>query len=173
MPGMKTPAVVAGLRRNNKGFTLVETLISVLLISIVVISVFSVSLSSKVASKKTSRRAEALYYTRQAMEKLKAYVTVDPASVDLAADPLFAGIGPGGSWNIPDDKCEGCPGGQGQCWALDQTAGCVHDVTNLLPVKLTQANPGMKLTYLVADSPCDAGMCKKVQFNVTWAETDE
>lgn len=167
---MKRLAKFFGFTRKRQGFTLVETLVAVLLIAIVVTSVFSLALSSKVASRKTGRRSEALYYTRVAMEKLKAYVTVQ----DPLANPSIATRGPNGGWSIPEDSCSGCGTAVGACWALQ---ACQHDLTQLLPARLRNAPgdspPGVTMTlrYTVTDDPCGGFTCKQVQFQVQWAET--
>ncbi|MFA5140450.1 MAG: type II secretion system protein [Elusimicrobiota bacterium] len=157
--------------RNCKGFTLVETLVAVLLIAIVVTSVFSLALTSKGASVKTGRREQALFYTRKAMEKLKAYVTGDETFA--AAGPNYA-RDPGRPWAIPEDACGGC-GGAGQCWALDPT--CTHDLTLMLPAKLRDAPISMTLGYAVTNDPpgcvdrTGLSACRKeVRFTVNWSQ---
>ena len=156
---------------SRKGFTLVETLVAVLLIAIVVTSVFSLALTSKGASVKTGRREQALFYTRKAMEKLKAYVT---------GDQDFAAAGPNRArdqskpWAMPEDACGGC-GGAGQCWALDPN--CTHDLTQLLPQKLRDAPVTMTLGYVVTNDPAGCvdrvgpTPCRKqVRFTVNWEQ---
>lgn len=157
--------------KSAKGFTLVETLVATLLIAIVVTSVFSLALTSKGASVKTGRREQALFYSRKAMEKLKAYVTGDQDFA--AAGPNYA-QNPSKPWAIAEDACTGC-GGQGQCWALDPN--CTHDLTLLLPTKLRDAPVTMTLGYVVTNDPVGCvdrtgpTPCRKqVQFSVNWQQ---
>lgn len=146
--------------KNRRGFTLVETLIAVLLISVVVTSVFSLALTSRVSSTKTQRRAVGLLYTRRAMEKVKAYVTAD-ASAGMAAT-----VGAPANWKIAEDLCNtgeaNCA--SATCWALE---ACKHDVSPMLPAGLSDPPISMKLTYTVTNA---AGGAKKVNFQLTWDE---
>ena len=86
------------------GFSLVETMIAVLLISVVVTSVFSLALTSKASSINTDRRSAALYAITQAREQLKAYVTADrDGSV----------TSPTSNWKMPGDACTPTTSGRG------------------------------------------------------------
>lgn len=125
---------------------MVETLVAVMLVSVVVTSVFSMVLTAKVGTKKTGRRAEAMYLTRQYMEMLKSYVTADTTAP-----------GPTPGWVIPGDPCA--------CYALQNG---VHVMTSNLPASFTAAPVNGQLSYTVADTPCGAFMCKSVSFNVSW-----
>lgn len=157
---------VLGKLADRKGFTLVETVFAVLLISVVVTSIFSLALTSRGASKKTGKRAQALFYSRQAMEKLKAYVTADTT----------LSIGPSSNWKFPGDTCSGCTGSP-NCWAL---ANCTHDISAMLPatcsssVQICQAAPvsaTLKYTVTAVPAGCTGSKCSKsVRFSVSWAE---
>ena len=156
-------------KRGCSGFTLVETLIAVLLIAIVVTSVFSLALTTKGVSVKSGRREQALFFTRKAMEKLKAYVTGDETFAE--AGPNYA-RNPGRPWAIPEDACTGC-GGVGQCWALDPN--CTHDLTLMLPTKFRSSHINMTLGYTVTNDPpgcvdrTGLTACRKeVRFSVNW-----
>lgn len=136
-------------RSARRGYTLVETLVAVMLISVVVTSVFSLVLTAKMGSKKTGRRAEALYYVQQYRELLKAYVT---------ADTSVPGPTPG--WVLPGDPCG--------CYALSNGT---HNLTPLLPASFTGPPASGQLSYTVTDVACGGGgllPCKNVTFNVSW-----
>lgn len=137
-----------GVRFTRRGYTLVETLVAVMLISVVVTSVFSLVLTAKMGSRKTGKKAEALYYVQQYRELLKSYVTADPS---LVGGP---GVGPTG-WNMPGDLCN--------CYALQ--TGVRHNLT--LPASFNGA-----LFYTVLDVDCDPGPgvlnCKSVEFNMSY-----
>lgn len=133
-------------RRARRGYTLVETLVAVMLVSVVVTSVFSMVLTAKIGTKKTGRRAEAMYYARQYMEMLKAYVTADTTAV-----------GPTAGWVLPGDPCG--------CYALQNG---VHTMTTNLPASFTAPPVNGQLSYTVSDVPCGAFTCKSVSFNVSW-----
>lgn len=143
----------------ESGFTLVETLIAVLLISVVVTSVFSLALTSKTSGIKTERRAVGLLYVRRTMEKVKAYVTADTSAA------MAATVGAPANWHMPEDACNGGLGtcSSATCWALE---ACIHDVTALLPQKLRDPPINAKMTYTVQD----VGLAKKVSFQMTWDE---
>lgn len=157
--------------QNTSGFSLVETLIAVLLISVVVTSVFSLALTSKTMAIKSNRRAAALLYSRQVIEKIKAYVTGD-SSTDAA---LAAGAP--ADWHIPQDLCNSGEANcsKANCYALEE---CKHDLTPMLPVDcgpdvgFCSGSPvNGKLTYTVSNvGVCTQGCAKKVQFSITWDE---
>ncbi|TPW21715.1 MAG: hypothetical protein FD126_411 [Elusimicrobia bacterium] len=135
-------------RSARRGYTLVETLVAVMLISVVVTSVFSLVLTAKMGSRKTGKKAEALFYVQQYRELLKSYVTADTSVA-----------GPAGGWNIPGDSCG--------CYALQ--TGVQHNLTSKLPPSFTAAPVNGQLFYTVTDVPCGTGLpCKSVQFNVSW-----
>jgi prepilin-type N-terminal cleavage/methylation domain-containing protein len=154
-------------QRSRQGFSLIETVIAVLLISVVVTSVFSVTLTAKTAGKKTERRAEGLAYVRQVHEKVKGYIR--EANTAGINDPL------GGTfWNLPEDACNGgagnCPA---NCYALDL---CTHDVSSVLPavcsenVGLCRAAPvNGQVTYTVTQ-PGGVGNPRRVTFDIRWDE---
>lgn len=144
-----------------RGFTLVETLIAVLLISVVVTSVFSLALTAKISSVKTERRASGMFYVRRTTEKLKAYVTADKTAAVAAA------MGAPVDWKLPEDACNSGLGtcSAANCWALEI---CTHDVTAMLPAALSGAPINAKLAYTVT-SACDS-CAKTVTFSYTWDE---
>ncbi len=128
------------------GFSLVETMVAVLLISVVVTSVFSLALTSKATAINTDRRSAALYAITQAREKLKAYVTADKSVT-----------GPAASWRMPGDACG--------CYALQPG---VHDVTSLLPQEYRD-DPDSPMTLSYTVTPSGEGF--KVKFDATWTRT--
>lgn len=140
----------------RRGYTLVETLIAVLLISIVVTSVFSLVLTARVASKKTERRGQAVYYERRVMEALKGFVTADTTG------PPGPGNAPNG-WGLPGALPVGV-------YAL--SVG-VHDVSSWLSPSFCAADPSPSkcaLTYTVTPA-CGGPTCPtSVKVDVKWEE---
>lgn len=132
--------------KSTAGFSLVETMIAVLLISVVVTSVFSLALTAKVTSVNTDRRSAALLAIAQAREKLKAYVTADRS----------AGVpSPNSNWRMKEDIT-------GSGYALSPGE---HDVTLLLPEKYrNDPDRPMTLTYTVTN----VGEGQKVEFRAFW-----
>lgn len=149
---LPSPAAACPRGRPN-GFTLIEILISVLLIAAVVTSIFPLLLTSKLQVVKSGRRGEALNYTRQAMETLKAFTTADPSYP----------TGPGSAaqpWTYPGEPCGGC-------WAL---APGVHDLTQTLPAAFRASPVNGTLSYTVSDFACGSRTCKQVQFTSNWSD---
>jgi len=130
--------------KEEDGYTLVETMIAMLLVASIVTSVFSMVLTAKVASVKTGNQGKAHYYARQQAEKLKSYV-----SADLTAP------GPTAGWLYPGDASG--------LYALDPG---VHNVTSNLPANLRSL--GWSMSYTVTNASCGAKTCKQVQFSVGW-----
>lgn len=134
-------------RAARRGYTLVETLIAMMLISVVVTSVFSLVLTARVGVKKSGKRGQAVFYLRQVMEGLKGFVTADTSAP-----------GPN-NWVLPGDACG--------CWALQ--AGN-HNVTNFLPPSFRAAPTNGQLSYTVTDANCGGQTCKQVAFSISWVE---
>ncbi|MFA6031068.1 MAG: type II secretion system protein [Elusimicrobiota bacterium] len=152
-PEAVLPSPAAARRRGRpNGFTLIEILISVLLIAAVVTSIFPLLLTSKLQVVKSGRRGEALNYTRQAMETLKAFTTGDSSYP----------TGPGGAlpWTYPGEACGGC-------WAL---APGTHNLTPTLPASFTGAPVNGTISYTVSDFACGSRTCKQVQFSANWSD---
>jgi len=135
---------------------MVEVMIGILLVAVIVTSVFSLSLTARITARKSGRRAKGLYYTRQAMEKLKAYVT---------ADTSVTGRLPAANWRYPGDASG--------TYAL---ANGAHDISSTLPPSFTSQLTGVELKYTVSDHVCrPAGrpQCKKVVFEIRWDEPQQ
>ena len=133
----------------RRGYTLVETMIAMLLISVVVTSVFSLVLTARMTAKKSNRKGQAVLYVRRAMEALRAYVTSDTTMA-----------GPTANWHINGDTSAG--------WALNIGS---HDISSWLPAEFCAADPAnCHLTYIVSALPCGASTCRQVAFTVTWKE---
>ena len=157
----------------ERGFTLAEVVVAILVMAVVTLGIFAVVSSNRTATQKVDKKVRALFYSRQAMDKLKAYVTADSG----------AG-GPTPNWRIPEDSCNAGLGTcTPTCWALE---ACTHDLTAMLPaacgpgVPFCSGSPiNAKLSYtvtdLAADPGCGAGQagpvpCKRVVFNMQWSE---
>lgn len=134
-------------RAARRGYTLVETLIAMMLISVVVTSVFSLVLTARMGVKKSGKRGQAIFYLRQVMEGLKGFVTADTSAP-----------GPN-NWVLPGDTCG--------CYALQ--AGN-HNVTNFLPPSFRAAPTNGQLSYVVTDANCGGQTCKQVSFSISWVE---
>ncbi|MFH1726726.1 MAG: prepilin-type N-terminal cleavage/methylation domain-containing protein [Elusimicrobiota bacterium] len=134
--------------RGQSGYTLVETMVAILLVSFVVTSVFSVVLTARMGAHKTGVRGQALYFVRQSMERLKAYVSADTSAP-----------GPTPNWTYPGDACN--------CYALAQG---VHDITSTLPVSFRGAPRNGTLEYNVSNQACGGQMCQRVEFQIKWDE---
>lgn len=150
-----------GKIKDQDGFSLVETMIAVLLIAIVVTSVFSLAFTAKVSSIKTARRATALLAIRQAQEKLKAYVTADLS----IKDP------PNSNWRMPEDVC----GPDGVTTEATCSAGCSafdlcrHNVTLLIPEQFRGPPINMRMYYdVLKDKKDDTDEAPRVVFKVNW-----
>jgi hypothetical protein len=81
---------------NQKGSTLMEVVISILLLAMLTTPIMSVALSGRMASGRADRRIAAAASIRRLSESLKAYLTADRA---LARGP---GAGLDG-WSLPGD----------------------------------------------------------------------
>lgn len=143
-------------RAARRGFTLVETLVGVMLIAVVVTSVFSLVLTARMTSVKSERRGQAVLYQRRVLEALKPYVRADPSAP-----------GPTASWRLPGDTVNG--------WAL---AAGGHDVSSWLSSKFCSLDPSnCKLTYTVVDTPsgCDTDKTcmKQVSVNITYKDVSQ
>jgi len=132
------------------GYTLVEVMVGTVLVALIVSAIFALTLTTQVSSKKSGRRAKGLYYTRQAMERLKSYVTADSTS---------PGLGPTASWIYPGDASN--------TYALSPG---IHDITNSLPSSFRTELPGATLVYTVSNYACGARVCQQVTFSIRWDE---
>lgn len=130
--------------KGRDGYTLVETMIAMLLVAMIVTSVFAMVVTAKTGAKKSESQAKAHFYARQQMEKLKSYV-----SADLTAP------GPTTNWVYPGDASG--------AYAL---AAGNHDVTSNLPATLRSL--GWTMSYTITDTTCGTKICKQAEFYVSW-----
>jgi prepilin-type N-terminal cleavage/methylation domain-containing protein len=137
--------------KGERGYTLVETMIAMLLVALVVTSIFSMVVTAKMGAKKSGNQAQAHFFARQQMEKLKSYVSADLS----APGPRGSGGTAPANWVFPGDASGG--------YALQ--AGN-HDVTSNLPASLRSL--GWTMSYTVTDTTCGTKTCKKVDVNVGW-----
>lgn len=139
------------LVKGKNGYTLVETMISMLLVATIVTSVFSMVLTAKVGSVKSGNQGKAHLFARQQAEKLKAYISADLA----APGPRGTALPSPDNWKFPGDTSGN--------YAL---APGVHNVTGNLPGSLVTL--GWTMTYNVTTVACGAKTCQKVDFTVGW-----
>ncbi len=125
-------------RRQNKGFTLIEVVIGMLLIALMIGPLFSVALTARQSKTRVDKKQAAAIAGNRVLDRLKLYVTADP----LAS----SGPGPNGSWTLPGDSYTGAGGALG--------VG-VHDLSaaDWLPQELKVA--GGKISYTVTKMNVD------------------
>jgi len=134
----------------RSGYTLVETLIAILLVAMVVTSTFSMVLTARMGFAKAGFRGRAYFHAKRAMERVRAYVASD-TSASIPA--------PNSQFRMPGDTCN--------CYALQ--AGS-HDITSTLPDDFRNAPVNGRLVYNVSNVACGTQTCKRVDFTVTWDE---
>lgn len=83
--------------RGNRGSTLAEVVVAVLIVAMMAGPIMSVALTSTMSSGRGARRVQAASDLRRVSEHLKAYVTADRS---VAPGP---GVGPDG-WALPGDS---------------------------------------------------------------------
>ena len=147
--------------RGEKGYTLVEVMVAMLLTSIMVTSVFSVALTVKTGGSKGERKIKAAAGARQIAAQLKNYVTGDPTTTTIP--------GPGSglnSWSmdsggVDDTSCV-------NCYAL--TAGS-HTLTGVLPASFEAAPFNARVIYFVSTTDTVNGRpVPSVSITTTWDE---
>ncbi|MFA6583770.1 MAG: type II secretion system protein [Elusimicrobiaceae bacterium] len=151
------------LLKENKGFSLVEGLIGIVIIGLAVTAIFSVILSSFTSDKKTDSKEESTFILQQASDKLKVYIAANDEMPDNMDASLKSGLcGTDKNKKIVDTT----PFSKG-----------THDVSCLLyGTSYSPANSEKnKLTYTVSDPVAGCGVsdasvaslaCKDVQFSL-------
>ncbi|MCX5783342.1 MAG: prepilin-type N-terminal cleavage/methylation domain-containing protein, partial [Elusimicrobia bacterium] len=61
----------------NRGFTLIEVLVAIIIAAVAVLSMMSVIVSTFVSEGRADKRQEGAYLIRKAAEQLKVYQTAD------------------------------------------------------------------------------------------------
>ncbi len=131
----------------RKGFTLIEVVVSMLLSAVMISAVFSVALSSKQTSARSDRRLAAAQAAQSMMQRLKNYVTSDPASIAILGPTPRPGAA---SWylNNPPSVVDSL----GDVYALQPGTHIITGTaTDVIPTAL--AAYGGKVTYVVAAAP--------------------
>lgn len=144
----------------NKGYTLAEVMVSVVLLAAAMAMVSSVILTVRVHGRHSDRREQVALYSRALEEELKNYVKPE-VGVPAAGAPGSP------AWHFPSDPCTGCPGGP-SCWAL---AVCEHDASVLLPPEFRAPPYNATMRYTVAPVTLVNGQTVlKTQIHVQWDE---
>lgn len=147
----------------QRGYTLVEIIISIMLTALMVSSVFSVALTSKTGGGKQERKLVAAEATRQLSARLKNFVK-DPTGNTSGI------LGPGSGadrWSLDDSPVNDCGPSCGapsctNCYAL---APGVHELQGFLPVWFTNAPYNARISYdVISASPYN------VQISVNWTD---
>ncbi|HVA66240.1 MAG TPA: prepilin-type N-terminal cleavage/methylation domain-containing protein [Elusimicrobiota bacterium] len=144
------------MKTKNRGFTLVEVVIAMLLTAIIVTGVFSLALTIRAGNVHTDRKLIADQYARQLSSVLKSYVTADCSASTVSMAPKTAAGGH--SWSLTGVAS---PGGVisdscGGCYAL---APGHHVLTNFLP---STAGAGLPLAE---SSPYNGRICYDVNYS--------
>lgn len=137
--------------RGERGASLVEVVISMLLLAMMTAPIMSTVLTGSLSSKRADRRLSAASSVRAVSENLKAYVTADPSLVQ------GAGAGPDG-WTLPGDRSN-----------LYALAPGHHELD---PVRWAPGLNGFGATisYDVTVRTTNSGPEPDVVFNVAWTE---
>jgi type II secretory pathway pseudopilin PulG len=133
--------------KSNKGMTMVEAVIAVIVAAVASAAIFSVLFSTTVSEKKVDSREEAAVILKKASEMLKMYVSEDTSLIPVA---YRSGL---------------CGGDSTPMSAGDHTIDCLLDNSIL--------NTPRSFTYTVTDIADCAGSgmtCKKVSFDITYAD---
>ncbi|MBI5594828.1 MAG: hypothetical protein HY928_01935 [Elusimicrobia bacterium] len=143
--------------REERGATLAEVLIAILLLAFMVSSMVGVLFSSSLGATTGDVRLRASQAVEALDGDLRNFVAADRASVERA---------PGApAWHLPGDRCDGCAGGP-TCWALQDR--CTHDVSARLPADLRQGF-GMGMSYTVEVKDHGGQPVRKARISVSWA----
>lgn len=137
--------------RTEKGYTLIEVIIAILLVAMMTPPIMSVALTSRMSTGRSDRRMAAAGAVRALSEQLKAYVTAD---MTLAAGP---GSGVNG-WILPGDQS-----------GLTALQAGHHDLSaaQWLPAL---ASFGGTISYDVTTRSTPSGPAADLTFNVAWNE---
>ena len=76
---------------NNKGLTLLEVLVSVLIISIIAAGVFSAFIGSKAIFNRARHRLQAFNFAREAMDKMRSNYKYIDIQEDMDIGPIVRG----------------------------------------------------------------------------------
>jgi hypothetical protein len=135
----------------NRGSSLVEVVVSILIAATVAMGVFSVALTGRQSRARVVSRESAAFAQRKLLSELQNYVTADLTSV----------AGPGGApngWGLPGDSCN--------CWALSPG---VHnlDAAVWLP-SLAGAPHDGAMSYTVTTQSTAMGALPTVTASIQW-----
>ncbi|MBI4061969.1 MAG: type II secretion system protein [Elusimicrobia bacterium] len=152
--------MVADQESAQKGYTLIEVVVAMLLIGLMSALCMPAFLTGRMADGRAARRAAAADAVHRAAEELKAYVTADIGAGTRGPGTNCSGNANG--WCLPGDASGS--------WALDHNVA--HNLTGA-PWAALLATWGGTLSYSVAVP--DATKSSLVQqptvtFNVAWSE---
>ena len=151
----------------NKGLTLIEAIMSVMIMAMAAIAMASVIISTTMAYKKSELRQTALYMIGTASEKLRDFVVADPSSIPSAL--RHGGDGYDGLCGDDTDNLDRFPLDAGT-----QQLECYFDMPYGTGGAATLADvfPGggsQQFYYFVTDVACTTGVtCKKVEFTINY-----
>lgn len=153
----------------NKGLTLVEAIMSVMIMAMAAVAMASVIISTTMAYKKSELRQTALYMINTASEKLRDFVVQEPSSLPSALH--HGGAGYDGLCGDDSDNTGRFPLDPGQ-----QDLSCYFDMPYGTggAATLRDVFPGgssQQFFYTVVNSACCSDCtvpCKKVEFTINY-----
>lgn len=146
--------------RGKTGLTLIETVISIMIMAMVAVAIASVMISTTVAYKKADLRQTSLYMIKTVSDKLKDFVTANPASLPV-------GLASGDYLGLCDDPNPLSAGNHAMDCYLDMPDAGGLTLRDKFPVG---AEFHYEVEAVTCCNGCDAGLtCKKVVFTVNYA----
>jgi prepilin-type N-terminal cleavage/methylation domain-containing protein len=160
--------------RGEKGYTLVEVMVAMLLCSIMVTSIFSVVLTVKTGGSKGESKIRASAGARQIAALLKNFVTAEAGTASTVA-PNIPGpcVGAVNNWSITcNGVTDACPGGGSNCYAL---APGTHTLTGVMGTLFEGTPWNARVMYHVTDASGGAGIpggrpVPAVSITTTWTD---
>lgn len=152
----------------NKGLTLVEAIMSVMIMAMAAVAIASVIISTTMAYKKSELKQTAIYMINTASEKLRDFVVDAPS--DIPASIRNGGTGYDGLCAEFNASGSGFPLASGTTWDLSCYFDMPYGTGNA--ATLADVFPGagsQQFVYRVEDFICTTGVtCKKVEFTINY-----